>query len=80
MWEEGPLADASNLVKGHMAQCMRVRCKDHAKQARYQILYYTEENLLVVKCLNCPPSHEVLRAKIAKDGCPFCLGGDNAAD
>jgi hypothetical protein len=62
------LPEGSGLIKGHMAQCMKIRCKFHAKDARYQIKYYPDDNLLVVSCMNCPPGEEILRAELAKKG------------
>ena len=50
------------------SRCAVVRCREHAKEARYQIGYYPDENLLIVKCLECPPGTEVMRAKLAKEG------------
>jgi hypothetical protein len=62
------MPDAPNIIKGHMATCMKIRCRFHAKQARYQIKFYPDDNLLVVSCLECPPGEEILRATLAKKG------------
>jgi hypothetical protein len=54
------------------AMCMRIRCMHHSKEARYQIGYYEEDNVVIIKCLACPPGMEVVRFKLAKNGCEVC--------
>ena len=61
------MLDDSKVLTGKMAKCMRIRCIYHAKQARYQVSYYPDDNLLVMRCLECLPGTEVARFKLTRE-------------
>jgi len=48
------------------AVCQVVRCRYHAKEARYRIKFFQEEMLFIVECLECKPPTEIVRAKVAR--------------
>ena len=46
---------------------LRIGCKYHKKQSRYEICWYDKDDLLVVFCLECHPKTEVVRFKLSKE-------------
>jgi hypothetical protein len=47
--------------------CLRIGCKYHKKESRYEIRWYDKDDLLIVFCLECHPKAEVVRFKLSKE-------------
>lgn len=41
-----------------------VRCRFHAKEARYRVKVYEQDNLVEVECLECHPPTPIIRVAI----------------
>jgi hypothetical protein len=52
------------------AQCQKIHCKYHGKQDRYEIAFFPDDLLVVVKCLECRPPMETVRFKVAREEAP----------
>lgn len=53
-----------SIPVARLAKVTIVRCREHAKQARYRVMWYEEDKLLVVECLECKPPTPILKAAI----------------
>ena len=59
-----PEGNGSSLRVVKTVKATVIRCIYHAKEARYRINVLTEENLVIVQCLECKPPAEICRFAI----------------
>lgn len=55
------------MLVGRTVSCLRIGCKLHKKESRYEIRWYDHDDLLIVFCLECNPKTEVVRFKLSKE-------------
>lgn len=53
-----------SLPVARMVQCTIIRCRQHAKEARYRVKWYERDKLVEVECLECNPPTPICRFAI----------------
>jgi hypothetical protein len=65
------LGGVDKIMVPRFAQCQKIHCKYHGKQDRYEIAFFPDDLLVVVKCLECKPPMEIVRFKVAREDAPM---------
>ena len=58
------------IMVPRFAQCQKIHCKYHGKEDRYEIAFFPDDLLVIVKCLECHPHLEICRFKVALEDAP----------